>query len=234
MNQLTTLALCLFLAAILPGCSTVLQTGPSDAEIQSNPAWIKTSANARFVYWPEHDFTYGEAQWNVLNSNYRYDESAGRSTLLRVANGPGQLVFRKKPLRFGNVFDAQNTIIEVKGDWKDGHLVSLHSKRTADDIHFNWDAIGVGMGIGLAPLAGAAWVGNEMKEAIKDGARLSLEEEDRAKNTNAYKCPRCGGYGRIDPTNSSQTFAERAFQGFVTCPRCDGTGWLRNGQPYKP
>ncbi len=65
-------------------------------------------------------------------------------------------------------------------------------------------------------------------------AKSVAEQESRATADGAYKCPRCEGYGKIDPTNSSQNFAEKMMQGFITCPRCDGTGWLRSGTPYNP
>jgi hypothetical protein len=92
-----------------------------------------------------------------------------------------------------------------------------------------------GLAIGMILILwGGAKLLSKGKEIIQEGARLSIEEGDRAKSANAYKCPRCDGYGKVDPTNSSQNFAERMVQGFITCPRCDGTGWLKNGQPYKP
>ena len=61
---------------------------------------------------------------------------------------------------------------------------------------------------------------------IAEGARLQADEMERASSANAYKCPKCDGYGKIDPGGLSIRWN--------TCPRCDGTGWLRNGSPYKP
>ena len=79
-----------------------------------------------------------------------------------------------------------------------------------------------------AVISGAPKVAEKAKQFVQEGARLQLDEMNRASAANASRCPRCNGYGKVDPPNP------RFLDGMITCPRCDGTRWLRNGLPYKP
>ncbi|WP_395732771.1 hypothetical protein [Prosthecobacter sp.] len=82
---------------------------------------------------------------------------------------------------------------------------------------------------GAVLLSGAAVAKQGLDKAGEGMTRITAEQHQRdaqAMDQGAYKCPKCGGYGRVDPGGLSISFE--------TCPRCDGTGWLRDGRSYKP
>lgn len=189
------LLLCLPLLVLVscqsPGQSRVSQRGragqpreivppvPTARELAQNPNWIPCDVKADWVYLENAPAGYKYADWvPLLPGSYEYpgSEWANRQPRRKFANGPGRLWLRKQDLNVGTMFQMDNDLLEITGDWRNGRLVRAERVRGAGELaarKLNWDAINLGLAAGAVGMSPFVWTGAKMIQAIKEGGSAS-------------------------------------------------------------
>lgn len=195
-----------------------------------------------------NDYAHGSGQlilfggdWPIsaLRGSYLHGRPNGRCIVTDINS------MTRKVVTYQNGYESQvehteqisNASAEELADaaWALAHNAHPDSFSLPDDVKRrlsskngnNGAVMGAAMLVGFAAILwGGAKLLGAGQDMVAEGSRISIEHSDRARSDGATKCPRCDGYGRVDPGGLSVSF--------VLCPRCEGTGWLRGGVSYDP
>lgn len=213
----------LFASVLFTSCG-MLEQARLDQEYTSDPSWIACSTSAgaaKWAYFPKKPTKYAQAIWTPCLSNYGPTGNWTAGQMFR-AEGPGKIEFNRNSLSLSNMFDSERTLLEVTGDWKEGRLVRVHSvygTEAGNPLTYNWDAINTGIALGAAPFIAAGKV-------IKDGLETTSTLPD-----GVMDCAMCKSG---DINYEAPNFLGHTTYHSRKCEKCNGTGWLRYGQPYTP
>lgn len=149
---------------------------PTNRELAQDRNWIPCGIKADWVYLENAPAGYRFADWVPLPSgSYEWNKGwADRQPRRKFADGPGTLWLRKEELSVGTMFQMDNDLLEVTGDWRHGRLMRAVKIRGAGELaqrQLNWDAINAGLGAGVVAMTPFVWTGAKMAQAIKEGGR---------------------------------------------------------------